>query len=113
MAGEHIDSSWDIDELGEEGESSWMSGRTSKGAKRTRNEEPVNEGQMNVIVRFEGEGGVRYLDPLKLAKIIKNQVGELSFARVLNDGNLLIGCKSEEQCRKAQNLQCVGKSAVA
>jgi len=70
-----------------------------------------SEEKWTVVVRFE-EPGVKGLDPLKLTKIIKNQVGEVKYARILNDGNLLIGCSSEEQIGKALKLQVVGKTMV-
>lgn len=52
------------------------------------------------------------MDPVKLMKIIRNQVGEVKFARVLNDGNLLIGSSSEGQIERVQKLQVVGKVRV-
>lgn len=66
----------------------------------------------NVVIRFEGEEGVKRMDPLKMTKIIKTQVGEIKYARVLRDGNLLIGCNSVSQCEKAQKLTSVGKVKV-
>lgn len=67
----------------------------------------------NVVVRFEGEGGVKKTDPLKLTKIIKARIGELKYARVLGDGNLLIGCSSEKQMEKTKRMSSVGKVKVA
>lgn len=46
----------------------------------------------------------RSKDPLKFTKIIKKQVGEVKYARILNNGNLLIGCSSEEQVGKALKM---------
>ena len=66
-----------------------------------------------VVVRFEGVSGVKAMDPLKLTKILKNQVGAVNNAKVLDDGNLLIGCISEEQVVKAMKLHEVGKAKVA
>lgn len=42
-----------------------------------------NRGSFNVVVRFEGEGGVKKIDPLKLTKIIRAQGCEVKFVRVL------------------------------
>lgn len=67
----------------------------------------------NVVVRFEGEGGVKKTDPLKLTKIIKAQIGEVKYAKVLGDGNLLIGCSSGKQIEKAKKMSSVGKVKVA
>lgn len=36
---------------------------------------------LNVVVRFMGEGGVKEVDPLKLTKIIREQVGEVKRER--------------------------------
>ncbi|XP_067275529.1 uncharacterized protein [Pseudorasbora parva] len=66
----------------------------------------------NVVVRFEGEGGVKRIDPIKLTKIIKEQVGEVKYARILGDGNLLIGCSNERQMEKAKKMSCIGKVKV-
>ena len=65
------------------------------------------KGSLNVVVRFEGEGGVKKMDPLKITKIIRAQVGEVKYAKVLGDGNLLIGCNTETQVDKAKrNGEC-------
>lgn len=48
-------------------------------------------GLLNVVVRFEMEGGVKKVDPMKLTKIVRWQVGEVKHTRVFGDGNLLIG----------------------
>lgn len=72
----------------------------------------VKEGILNVVVRFEGEGGIKKIDPIKLTKIIKNQIGEVKYARVLGDGNLLIGCENEIQLDKAKKMTYVGKVKV-
>jgi len=66
----------------------------------------------NVVVRFEGEGGVKKMDPLKLTKIIREKVGEVKYARILGDGNLLVGCNNEVQMEKAKKMSCIGKTKV-
>lgn len=88
---------------------SWQLRKINK-AKRSRGM-AVSEEKWNVVVRFV-EPGVRSLDPLKLTKIIKKQVGKVKYARILNDGNLLIGCSSEEQIGKALKMQAVGGVTV-
>ncbi|TDH16307.1 hypothetical protein EPR50_G00018610 [Perca flavescens] len=97
-----------MDELDPE-DGNWQIRRINK-AKRVRGVQESEE-KWNVVVRFE-EPGVKSLDPFKLTKIIKNQVGEVKYARILNDGNLLIGCNSEEQIGRALKLQAVGKIVV-
>lgn len=49
------------------------------------NARKLKEASMNVVVRFEGADGVKRVDPLKLTKIIRTQVGEVKYARVLRD----------------------------
>ena len=70
------------------------------------------KGSLNVVVRFEGEGGVKKMDPLKITKIIRAQVGEFKYAKVFGDGDLLIGCNTEIQVDKAQKMVSVGKMNV-
>ena len=72
-----------------------------------------NNGVINMVVRFEEEGGVKKFDPLKLTQIIQRQVGEVRYARVLGDGNLLIGCNTEEEVEKVKKLASVGKVKIS
>ena len=67
---------------------------------------------LNVVVRFDGEGGVKKMDPLTITKIIRTQVGEGKYAKVLGDGNLLTGCNTETQVEKARKMVSVGKMKV-
>jgi len=64
------------------------------------------------VVRFESEGGVKKMDPLKITKIFRTQVGEVKYAKVLGDGNLLIGCNTKTQVEKARKMVSVGKMKV-
>lgn len=66
----------------------------------------------NEVVRLKGEGGVKRIDPLKLTKIIKEKVGEVKYARILGDGNLLVGCNNEIQVEKGKKMSCVGKIKI-
>lgn len=69
-------------------------------------EEEMNDlkaGLFNVVVCFEGER-VTKTDPLKLT-----QVGEIKYARVLRDGNLLIDGSTEAQTEKAKKMKNVRK----
>ena len=108
MADNQEDSCCSMDELDQE-DGNWQLRKRNK-AKRIRGLKESEE-KWNVVVRFE-EPGVKGLDPLKLTEIIKNQVGDVKYARILNDGNLLIGCNSEEQIGRAVKLQAVGKAVV-
>lgn len=77
--------------------------------------EEVNSGKkesLNVVVRFDGEGGIKKMDPLTITKIIRTQVGEVKYAKVLGDGNLLIGCNTETQVEKARKMVSIGKMKV-
>ncbi len=55
--------------------------------------------------------GIKKTDPIKLTKIIKGQIGEVKYARILGDGNLLIGC-NKVKMEKARKLTNVGKIKV-
>lgn len=88
------------------------SGRTKSEGREGEEKEPKG-GLMNVVVRFEGEEGVKKIDPLKLSKVIRRQVGEVKYARVLGDGNLLIGCSTEAQMEKAKKMSNIGKIKVS
>lgn len=59
---------------------------------------------LNVVVRFKGK--LKKVDPLKLTKIIRGQVGEVKYVRVLGDGNLLIGCNTEADGGGKENYLC-------
>ena len=48
-------------------------------------------------MRFDGNEGVKKMDPLKLTKILRGQVGEVKYARVLGDGNLLIDVETKSR----------------
>lgn len=65
----------------------------------------------NVILRFEEEG-VKRIDLLKLPRVLRAQVGEIKYAKVLRDGNLLIGCNTKVQVEKARKLMGVCKVKV-
>lgn len=93
----------------EEDDGSWQLRKKLK-AVRPR-EVRDRDDNFRVVVRFEGDG-VKNVDPIKLTNIIKKQVGEVRYAGVLNDGNLLIVCTSEEQAERAGKLQIIGKEKV-
>ena len=94
----------------EEGREEEIQGREGKDVKRARTfnsvdgietemvsdsseEEGVEKkGDVKMIVRF-AEGGIGKMNPLKLTKELTGKCGDIMFARVLGDGNLLIDCK--------------------
>lgn len=49
------------------------------------------------------------MDPLKLTTTLREQVGEVRYARVLGDQNLLVGCGDEGQVKKVKGIGGVGK----
>lgn len=80
MAGDQGESSYDMTDLtdledGSSRLSTWVT--TGRGNKGVRNEGSESEEQYKVTVRFEGEGGVKSVDPIKLTKIIKNHEGDV------------------------------------
>lgn len=50
---------------------------------------------------------------MELTRVIKHQVGEIKYVRILRDGNIMIGCNSTNQVEKARKLQCVGKIKIS
>lgn len=69
-------------------------------------------GGFNLIVRFAEEGGVGKMNPLELTKVLSGKCGELKFAKILRDGNLIIGCADELQMALAKQLTMIGKNRV-
>ena len=63
---------------------------------------------VKMIVRFAEEGGIGKMNPLKLIKELKGKCCDIKFARVLGDGNLLIGCSDELQVVLTKQLTMVG-----
>ena len=45
-------------------------------------------------------------------KELRDTCGEIKFARVLNDGNLLIGCSDENQMEVAKHLTIIGDKKI-
>lgn len=79
-------------------------GGTDSGEREEKANNPKTGSLFVVVVRFEGGGGVKKMDPLKhKKKIIRAQVGEVKYARVLGDGN------TEKQVDKARKILSVGK----
>ena len=48
------------------------------------------------------------VNPLKLTKMLNRSIGNIDFAMVLPDGNLLVGCNKEEQASKVLKLKEIG-----
>ena len=67
---------------------------------------------VKMIVRFAEEGGIGKMNPLKLTKELTGKCGDIKFARVLGDGNLLIGCSDELQVVLTKQLTMVGVNKV-
>lgn len=76
-------------------------GGTDNGGREEKANNPKTGSLFVVVVRFEGGGGVKKMDPLKLKKIIRAQVGEVKYARVPGDGN------TEKQVDKARKILSV------
>lgn len=125
---EYVGSGEEAGLSGESRESAWTDVRkkasqrkrkkkTDSSSGGTESEEEIGrekrEGIPNVVVRFEGEDGVKKLSPLKLTKIVRDCIGEVKYVRVLGDGNLLVGCSNEEQVGKAKKLSSLGNIKVS
>lgn len=71
--------------------------KRSEGSSEGSDSEGKGEGAnltMNAILRFEEEG-IKRMDLLKLPRVLRAQEGEIKYAKLLRDGNLLIGCNLE------------------
>ncbi|XP_059813909.1 uncharacterized protein LOC132385715 [Hypanus sabinus] len=100
-----------------------MNENQDKGNKRIRNDsgesseskedEQVERGAV-VINGFneKAQGHMKEMNPFVLTTTLANKVGEIVFAKVLNDGNLLVRCANEEQLEKALKLKEIGKCKV-
>lgn len=67
-----------------------------------------------VIVRFneKSQSDMKKINTFTLTTALANKVGEIIFAKVLNDGNLLIRCENESQVEKALKMKEIGKIKV-
>lgn len=91
----------------------WSEGRNVRGEKRKKKsdvEESEERRRDNIkcVVRFGDRLGVSKINPLKLTKIINKDIGNVEFAKVLSDGNLLVGCNNEEQANKTLKIKEIG-----
>lgn len=122
-------------EVEEEGGGSWQAqaGRKrkkeekenkSKGKSSQVSEEESKKGAPKVLrvdenkerkVIFKlasGSAGFRSFNPIRLAKMIKEELGEVKNAQILADGKLLVVCASEDQMVKAVALKVIGEKQV-
>ncbi len=100
-----------------------------KGNKRIRNEndeisESEEEGHEQnkkeihenfiVIIRFndKDQENMKIINPFVLTKHLASKIGEILYAKVLNDGNLLVNCANEDQFEKAIKVKEIGKLKV-
>lgn len=115
------------EEWGERGKQ-WQE-KTMKRNKRVREEqdsrsESEDEGQNQtqgkredkfiVIIRFneKSQGSMKRTNPFLLTTTLTNKVGEIKYARILNDGNLLISCVDEKQMERALKIKEINKCKV-
>lgn len=119
------------EEKEEENEGEFSKKRVSqvKGNKRIRNEndeisESEEEGQEQnkkeihesfiVIIRFndKDQENMKIINPFVLTKHLASKIGEILYAKVLNDGNLLVNCANKDQFEKAIKVKEIGKLKV-
>ena len=55
---------------------------------------------------------MKKINPFVLTTLA-SRIGEIQYAKLLNDGNLLVRCVNEEQLEKAFKLKEIGKLKVA
>ncbi len=104
------------------------SDKRAKGNKRVRNEqddgtESEEDGQITVqkereekfvVIRFneKNQGSMKKVNPLVLTTTLANKIGDIEYAKVLNDGNLLVRCADAVQMEKALKVKEIGKCNV-
>ncbi|KAK7891037.1 hypothetical protein WMY93_023000 [Mugilogobius chulae] len=109
-------SEWSMDESeGEQGGiTSWQTTSRKRGEKRRKdrssNSESSGRGDdcFKCVIRFGEAGGVSKKNPIKLTKVLNDTIGRIEFARVLPDGNLLVGCTDLGQVGKALKVKSIG-----
>ncbi len=65
---------------------------------------------LRVILKFKEVVGISGINPLVLTYELRKLVGEIEFAKVLQDGALLIACMNEEQKNKSYKIKSSGKT---
>lgn len=118
----------------EEEEGEWedkrgqTSGKKDKGNKRVRNETDDSSGSEKeqesvqkeikeeyvVIVRFneKDQENMKKVNPFMLTTILSKKIGDIVYAKVLNDGNLMVRCADAKQLEKALKIKEMGKCKV-
>ncbi len=99
-----------------------ISDKRAKGNKRVRNEqedgtESEEDGQITVqkereekyvvIIRFneKNQGSIKKVNPLVLTTTLANKIGDIEYAKVLKDDNLLVRCADAVQLEKALKVK--------
>lgn len=72
----------------------------------------VNLDELKVILKFKEDGGIQKVSPIVLTKELRRVVGEIKIAKVLNNGDLMIVCNSEEQRKKMLKIKVMCKQEV-
>lgn len=72
----------------------------------------INE-EFKVILKFKKNAENMHLSPTAISRDLKKKLGEVEFAKILRDGNLLIKCKSEEEKNKAMQIDNICKKVVS
>lgn len=69
--------------------------------------------EFKVILKLkEGKAGFRSCNPIRLTRVLKEELGEIINARILADGNLLVFCRSAAQVTKAVSMKAIGERRV-
>ena len=94
----------------EEGSSS----EEEEGGSKRVVEREREDGGRKVVVRFDEDGQrrIKSLGAMKLTKVLQEKMGSLEFVKVLNDGNLLVGCGSQERVKVVLGVKSVGGAKV-
>lgn len=100
----------------------------NRGKKRGMSESESDEGGENeigtgqkkspekfiVVLRFneKEQGNMKKINPFLLTKVLAEKIGDIMYAKILSDGNLMIRCKDEVQAGQAIQVKEIGKLKV-
>lgn len=92
-------------------------------SKRTLEENSSDEGtpvvrkktvreEFKIILKFKEEEQNIQIGPIALSRELKKKIGDISFAKTLRDGSVMIICKTEEQKNRALNIESICRKNV-
>lgn len=105
-----------------------MSNKKNNRSKRVRsenNDDSENDGEnqgafqkemekYEIVIRFNEKNQelMKKVSPFVLTTTLANKIGETEFAKILNDGNLLVKCADAGKMEKALKIKDIAKCKV-